>query len=68
MVAHGTTTHQLHCTIHKLQCGDKSFKQTASSGGSTSKFKGVHQSSVGNWFSQIKVVKIVVTSQIGVFD
>ena len=22
MVAHGSTTHQLHCTIHKLRCGE----------------------------------------------
>ena len=55
-------------TIHKLQCGDKSFKQTASSGASTSKFMGLHQSSGGNWGSRIKVVQIVVNVQIGVSD
>ena len=37
---HGTTTHQLHCTIHKLRCGDKSFKQTASSGGPLPSLRG----------------------------
>ena len=45
-----------------------SFKQVASSGGSTSKFTGVYHRSVGNWGSRIKVVQIVVNVQIGVSD
>ena len=45
-----------------------SFKQVASSGGPTSKFTGVSQSSGGNWRPKITVVQIVVNVQIGVSD